>query len=223
MDLESLLKAAEAHPYVLLAFIIFTLVRLMKSDTKFPIDVPPAARKYVAVLLAAGGAVVEKLAMNVPLKQALIHGLTAWFFAEFGHKVLVDDLRGGKELPFPFLMIPGASPSPGKPSTIPPPPKTPNIPPGVTSMLGALILAIVLAGCAKFWKVADLAADKVQCLVANQDLPNETLWLKCAIEEPERYLELLESARAETKRAVARERERAASDRSDAGACEAGK
>lgn len=223
MDLESLLKAAEAHPYVLLAFVIFTLVRLMKSDTKFPIDVPPAARKYVAVLLAAGGAVVEKLAMNVPLKQALIHGLTAWFFAEFGHKILVDDLRGGKELPFPFLTIPGASPSPGKPTTIPPPPKTPNIPPGVTSMLGALFLVFVLTGCAKFFKVADLLADKAACVVENQDLPKETIAIKCALEEPERYWDLLAQARAETKRAIARDRERTASDRSDAGACEAGK
>lgn len=222
MDYESLRKLAAEHPYVLLAMMIGFLVRLMKSDTKLPIDIPPAARKYVALSLAVGGAVAEKLAMGVPTSQALFDGVMAWAMAEWGHKILVDDLRGGKEIPVPFLMLPGEAPGPGKPITIPPKKNDggggpPNVPPGITALLGALFLMLFIQGCAKFWKVADLAADKVHCLVQNQDLPNESLWLKCAIQDPERYLELLETSRAETKKAVAREKERASSDRSDAG------
>lgn len=181
MDLESLRKLAAEHPYVLLALIIGLLIRLMKSDTKLPLDIPPAARKYVAALLAVGGAVVERLAMHVPIGQAIVDAICAWAIAEWGHTIIVDGLRGGKELPIPGLMIPGASPSPGKPPSIPPPPKTPNLPPGITGLIAAFLLFAFIAFLQACLPVKDPSNVKEQsltviqkaCIAANAFLPDQ--------------------------------------------------
>lgn len=181
MDFETLQKAAAEHPYVLITLFVGFLVRLMKSDTKFPIDIPSGARKYVAAVLAALGATIEKMAMGVPTRDAMIHGLIAWAAADFGHKVVIDDIRGGKEIPIPLLMIPGAAPSPGKPPSIPPKKGPPSVPPGVTSLIAAFVLFAFCNCLQACLPVKDPSKTKEQaltviqlaCIAANAFLPNQ--------------------------------------------------
>lgn len=207
-----------AHKWVpLAALIIGLVVRLLKSDTKIPITIPPRARIWTVFVLGVAAGILERITSGTPWKQALLEGVLAAALAIIGHNALIDSLRGGKELVIPGLIVPGAPPSPGKPPSIPPG-KPPTMPPGL-SVLMLFCFGLFLGGCAKFFTALDLAADKAKCVVANQDLSNEAIFAKCAVQPGDipRYLELLSESRAATKKAM----ERASSDRSDAGASDA--
>lgn len=206
MDPQSLYGLLVAHQYALFAaLVVGFLVRILKSDTKIPIDVPPRARKIVALSLALLAAVVEKYAANTDWRRALFDGAVAWFCAEWGHYLLIDQARGGKELPIPGLMVPGEKPGPGKPTTIPPdsPPSGPSIM-GGTLLALCFILALFAAGCLKAVKAAELVLDKAACVIANQDLPNVEIFAKCAVQPGDipRYQELLSESRAATNKAL---------------------
>ncbi len=90
------------HKYLaLLALIIGFVVRLLKSDTVLPVTVSPKLRGWVAVLLGAIGGIVEHLANGTPWREALASGITAGVLSIVGHELLVESLRGGKEVPVP--------------------------------------------------------------------------------------------------------------------------
>jgi len=206
-DLYALLAA---HQYALFAaLVVGGLVRLLKSDTKIPIDVPPRARKIVALSLALLAAVVEKYAVNTDWKRALFDGAVAWFCAEWGHYLFIDQLRSGKELPIPGLMVPGEKPGPGKPTTIPPdsPPSGPSIMGGMLLAISFVIVGTFFVGCMKAVKVAELALDKAACVIQNQDLPNVEIFAKCAVQPGDipRYIDLLSESRAATRKALERQ------------------
>ena len=224
MNTQSIYALLDSHQYVLLtAVIIGFIVRLLKSDTKIPIDVPPRLRIWLAFALGAGAGVLEKVAGGTPWKPALFDGAVAAVAAVLGQNVVVDSLRGGKELPVPGLTVKGASPSPGKPITIPPGP--PSEPPGVTLALFFVLFApTFLVGCAKFFKALDLAADKAACVVQYQDLPNEQIMVKCFIEPADfdRYVDLLSESRRSTAKALSRQAAENPSTRVDAGAPDGG-
>lgn len=219
MDSRDILELVDGHKYALvIAVAVGLVVRLLKTDTKIPIDVPSRYRKYLALALALVGCVVEKYASSASWKPALLDGLLAWFAAEWGQKIAIDDMRGGKELPVPGLMRPGVSPSPGKPPSVPPPPERKG-PPSVPPLAAAALFLLLLSGCRFFYKALDLAADKAKCVAAKQDLPDERVWAECLVEDPERYLELLATSRAATRKALERQAAQfAAPTRVDAGA-----
>lgn len=120
--MDEILKLALAHKWLAVSVIaIGSAVRLLKSDTKIPIDIPPKYRVWLAMLLGVVSGVMESVSTGMPWKQAILNGLSAAMVAVLGHNVIVDSMRGGKEFAVPWLTIPGAPPSPGKPPSIPPP------------------------------------------------------------------------------------------------------
>lgn len=93
------------------------IVRLLKSDTKLPIDVPPRLRSPLALVLGMVAAVLDRVATGVTWKVAILSGIVASVFAIVGHDTFIMSLRGGKEIPVPGLMKePPMDPHvPGKP------------------------------------------------------------------------------------------------------------
>jgi len=222
----------EQHKWVpLAALVIGLVVRLLKSDTKIPIDIPPRWRVWLAFGLGIVSGILETVITGVPWQSAIIGGLVSTALAVLGQNVVIDSLRAGKEFPLPGLIIPGTQPAPDKPVTIRPPPNDKNSggPPTIPPMAVGMLMMLLLAGCGVFFKALDLAADKAKCVVENQDLPDKAIFVKCAIQDPEKYLDLLAESRASTRKAL--ERQAAAqncstSTRVDAGAdaaLEAGK
>lgn len=127
METTDILKLAkmlaEKHPWPVVAlFAIGLLIRLMKSDTTIPIDIPPRYRIWVALGLGLVSAVLERLVLKTPMGEALAGGFASWIGAVMTQNVVIDSLRGGKEIVIPGLIKPGVPPGPGKPPSIPPPP-----------------------------------------------------------------------------------------------------
>lgn len=126
MNTEDLIKLVEDRKWVsLAAVVIFWLTRLLKSDTKIPIDIPARYRWWLALGLGILSGVLEKVASSgtqdaKTWTSAIVGGLISFALASLGHQAIIENLRDGKELPIPGLMIPGARPSPDKPITIPP-------------------------------------------------------------------------------------------------------
>lgn len=214
------------HQWVPLAMVVIGLViRLLKSDTKIPVTIPPRARAVTALLLGVVAAGLHRVQSGVEWQQAIFESIVAALLAIAGHNVVIDGLRGGKEFNLPGLIIPGASPSPDKPPTIPPAPKPPNVPP--LAMLALFVIAMgAFAGCTRgqLLNAADLLADKIKCAVANQDLPNEAIFAKCTIQPSDapKILAIIGESRAAAQRAVSRAAlardTGAGTDGSDAGA-----
>ena len=222
-----------AHKWIPLAAIVIGLVvRLLKSDTKIPITIPPAWRSRIALLLGVAAGVLERVANSgTSWGQAIFEGLVAAMLAITGHNVLIDSLRGGREFVIPGLIIPGAAPSPGKPPSIPPgkPPTPPVLPIlmlfvawlGVLSFSDRVSVSPGIVGCntRQVLTVLDILADKIKCAVENQDLPDEAILAKCAVQpnDAQRVLTVVGESRASARKAVAR------AQTSDAGAIDGGR
>jgi hypothetical protein len=211
MDIVALIESRKWVP--LAALVITFAVRLLKSDTKIPIDIPPRWRIWLALALGCVSGVLEAVVTGTKWEAAIVGGLVSTGLAVLGQNIVIDSMRGGKEFVVPGLTLVNVPPSPGKPPSIKPIPMPPMHPRGGGGPTigggfgGMLLLALALGGCGLFWKSLDLAADKAKCVVENQDLPNAKLFVKCALEDPEDYLELLANARAATKKALARQAE----------------
>lgn len=106
----------------LTAFIIGLVVRLLKSDTKIPIDIPPRLRAPLAVSLGAVAGAIDKLVQqgDTTWTIALVSGFSAAFAAMVSHSLFIESARGGKELVVPGLIKENTPPGPGKPPSIPP-------------------------------------------------------------------------------------------------------
>ena len=213
MDMNDLMQfyaLLKANAYLLLAaFSIGLFVRALKSDTKIPFEIPSRFRPPVAALLGIVAGGLEAVAKGMPFQDALRQGAIMGLVTILGHFLVIDVIRGGKEIPLPWLMKDT------------PPEETPTVPEAKKQTLRKppplpvlVLFVLVLGGCAKFFKVLDLAADKAKCVVANQDLPDHAIFVKCALEDPEAYLDLLAESRAATQKALARQ----ASTRGDADA-----
>lgn len=105
----------------LAAVVIGFVVRLLKSDTKIPITIPPRARIFIVFGLGVASSVLEKVVEGKTWTSALVGGAVSVAMAVLLHETVIASIRGGKEIPIPGLMIPGAAPSPGAPVTVPPP------------------------------------------------------------------------------------------------------
>ncbi len=123
MNADTITALIKAHAWLPLAALAIGLgVRLLKSDTKIPIDIPPQYRVWFAVILGIVAGVLDKAANGTPWKDAIIGGLSATALAVLGHNIVIDSARGGKEFNIPGLIVPDTAPGPGKPTTLPPPP-----------------------------------------------------------------------------------------------------
>ncbi len=123
MDPTDLINLIAQRKWVaVLALAIGLIVRLLKTDTKLPLDVPPQLRVWLALALGAASGAVDKLveAGSTTWTTALLNGIAAAVLAIVSHNLVIASLRDGKELPIPGLIKPGVAPSPGNPPTIPP-------------------------------------------------------------------------------------------------------
>ncbi len=104
------------------AIVIGIIVRLLKSDTKIPIDIPPRWRAPLAVALGGAAGALDKLAeqSDVTWTSALVKGLVAAGIAMITHTLVIDSARGGKEITVPGLTKENTPPGPGKPPSLPP-------------------------------------------------------------------------------------------------------
>lgn len=185
LDPQKLADLAHNRLWVPLASIILLwVVRLLKSDTKLPIDIPSGWPRYAIVfVLGTVSGILEKVAGEVPSlhydkhtwTSAIVGGLVTSATALVLHNGW-ENFTKGKELPLPkFLLIPGERPSPGKPPSIPP----------TGAILLLLTMGISLAegeGCTPQGQAAagDLAVSKVSCVLANLGEPWQRVVEKCA-------------------------------------------
>lgn len=94
-----------AHKYIaLVALGIGAVVRLLKSDTKIPIDIPANLRPWVALGLGGLAGMFQLVAQGSTFKEAAITALSAPVLAIVGHLVGIEWMAGGKEIPIPGLM-----------------------------------------------------------------------------------------------------------------------
>ncbi|WP_394849723.1 hypothetical protein LZC95_20000 [Pendulispora brunnea] len=94
-ELVELLLDHKWVPFAALA--IGAVVRVLKSDTPLP-TVPTAWRPWLALGLGAVAGVLQAVVGGTAWSKALLDGLTAALTAIAGHDLVIESLRGGKEL-----------------------------------------------------------------------------------------------------------------------------
>jgi hypothetical protein len=140
------------------AALIGLVVRLLKQDVAFLPTVPSKYRPAVALALGLVAGVLEAASQGTPWKQAILNGLLAAGTAIVGHGVLIDGLRGGRELGQPKLVSPDDAPtSPVLPKD---PPSVPTI---LLFILGALFIHHGIVGCSSTQKAAAYTKDLAEC------------------------------------------------------------
>lgn len=102
--MEELFALIRAHQWVAVAAVVIGfLTRLLKSDTKLPITLPPRVRPWLALVFGAASGMLETIVAGTPVDEALLGGLVAALTAIAGHDALIEGLRGGREVPLPGL------------------------------------------------------------------------------------------------------------------------
>jgi len=100
MNIQDLTNLALQHKWIAVsALVIGAFVRLLKSDGPIPINVPARWRPVLALVLGLASAALAQVANGTPWRRALTEGLLAGVIAIVGHDVLVEGVRGGKEIP----------------------------------------------------------------------------------------------------------------------------
>jgi len=121
-DVQNLTDLVGKHAWVpAAALVIGLLIRLCKPDTIFPVNIPPKARWWAAMMLGGISAVLQKKMTNLTWPQAIVGGLFSFALAVTAHSGVIGSMRNGKEFVVPFMTKPGVPPGPGKPPSIPPP------------------------------------------------------------------------------------------------------
>lgn len=108
MDPQALMQLLLAHKwFAVLALTIGFVVRMGKPDVVGP-SLPQKFRAPFAIAMGLAGGflvpVLQKIAGGAAPKDALVWGLGAAFAAIAGHETFIESLRGGKEIPMPFMM-----------------------------------------------------------------------------------------------------------------------
>lgn len=104
MTTEALLTLILAHKWIAAsAILIGAIVRLAKTDTVLPVDIPAKWRPLLAVALGQLSAVLEHLAAGVPWGTAVVDGVIASIVAILGHEWIVERLLGDRAIPIPGL------------------------------------------------------------------------------------------------------------------------
>lgn len=122
MTAEQIASLIEHRKWVPIAgVVIWFLTRLLKSDThRWLPSVPGRWRPLVPFAFGLASSVAEALILGKPWVSALVGGVVSAVQALAMQDVLINALRGGKEVPVPGLMVEGARPAPDKPVTVPP-------------------------------------------------------------------------------------------------------
>lgn len=120
MDIQPIADALYAHAWLLAgALFVLLVVAAAKQGwlSNWIMDhLPPAARPWVAVVLGVLSLMATDIAVaHKTWQQALFDGLGAAMLAVFGHQVVVEGARKGKEIvpPAPWSLPP--PPPPAKP------------------------------------------------------------------------------------------------------------
>ncbi len=84
----------------LTALLIGLVVRLLKLPlVPYPFDqIPPKYRSVVAVALGVLSSALDRIANGTPWRAALVSGLVAAALAVLTHDVVIEGLRGGREI-----------------------------------------------------------------------------------------------------------------------------
>lgn len=109
MSIDAILQLvalAKAHAWLpIAAIVIGFFVRLTKDDAPAWLPswarIPARWRPVAAAVLGQAAAVVDALTRGTPWLDATISGVLAAAIAVLGHGVLIEALRGGKEVPLP--------------------------------------------------------------------------------------------------------------------------
>lgn len=186
MDPQQLIDLVTQKKWIAIAaLVIGFVVRLLKSDTKIPVDIPPRYRVWLALALGGAAGALDKLVgqEGVTWTAALVQGLLAAVLAIVGHNVVIDSLRGGKELPVPGLTDTpnGGSGSGSGSGSSSGSPKPPTFPP----IAGAMVLVMMLTNCALFTKEnapkTILTFEQIACIAANAFVDDAVLATVCQL------------------------------------------
>jgi hypothetical protein len=103
--MEAFLALVTDHQWPAAAVVVIHgLIRLMKSDTKFPITIPRRLRAWAALGLGACSGVLEAVVAGTPWRDALCGGAISALLAMGGHNLVVESILQGSELRVPGLM-----------------------------------------------------------------------------------------------------------------------
>ncbi len=102
MDIDSLMQLAADHKwYMFAAVLVGGGCRWLKSDSagNWWTSLPLWAKRTIPILLGGAAGCLESLASGRPLEESLIKGaLIAGLGSMAGHELLIEKMRGGKEL-----------------------------------------------------------------------------------------------------------------------------
>lgn len=111
MDMTDLLNLLLAHKWIpAAALAIGFVVRVLKSDTVLPFQIPARARVWAAFGFGIVAGVLDKVASGDTWQNAIVGGLLAGVTSVTGHELIVESLRGGKEMRVPLLTKGAGSP-----------------------------------------------------------------------------------------------------------------
>lgn len=115
-DIQALLDLAMQHKWVAVAaLVVGMLTRAMKEDSTFlPFVVPSRWRPLLALGLGIASGVLQKVSTGTPWREALLGGAISGVLAIIGHDVIIEGLRGGKELPLGTMKKPEDPPPAAK-------------------------------------------------------------------------------------------------------------
>lgn len=169
IDFQPFLDALTAHNYVLFgALFVGFLVALMKqgwASRWLATKLPAAGLPYLSVVLGSLLVSSAEVVAGKPVKMALVHGFLAGIMAIFGHEVVIEGARGGKEI------VPARGVGDG--------PKVPPLP-----MLLLVLLALMLAGCGQPPKTVVqeiVTGEQAVCVIARAALPLPQVMMACGI------------------------------------------
>lgn len=107
MDDPNLLSLIQAGQWIpLSALVIGFIVRALKEDTKFLPTVTPERRRILAFGLGLVAGALQLVAGGAPLREAILTAVVSPLFAMLGHHTVIDWMRGGREIPIPWMMKP---------------------------------------------------------------------------------------------------------------------
>lgn len=105
MKLDTILPFLLAHKWLALAVVVVgAIVRLSKSDAKFPLDVPAKWRPLLSVALGLGLGVLERRAAGKTWFEAINSGLLVGSIPILAHGLGIEWLRKGKEFSLPDFL-----------------------------------------------------------------------------------------------------------------------
>jgi hypothetical protein len=127
MTVEALLALILAHKWIAASSILIgAIVRLVKSDTILPVDVPAKWRPLLAIVLGQVAAVLEHLAAGASWGTAVANGVIASVIAILGHEWIVERLLGDRAMPIPGLTRKSPAPA-SRWDAVDPDAPTPNV------------------------------------------------------------------------------------------------